>query len=329
MPRLLSAAKRRQANMSEAEIKDLFDAVLRSVAKALVGKDDVTELVFTALVAGGHVLIEDVPGTGKTTLVTALARSLDMSFSRIQFTPDVLPSDVTGYTVLDIKTGERSLVRGPIMNNMVLADEINRTSPKTQSALLEVMQEGQVTVDGQTLKVPQPFMVLATQNPVEHVGTYPLPEAQLDRFMMKISVGYPTREQETQILSSRRAGDPSETITPVAKADDVLTLRRARTQITCAPPVLEYIVQIAEATRRDERIALGISPRGSLALADAAAARAMLHGRSFVLPDDVQALAMPVLAHRIVTSVRNNPSKESSASLLRGIMRSLRVPAVS
>ncbi len=315
--------------MSEAEIKDLFDAVLRSVAKALVGKDDVTELVFTALVAGGHVLIEDVPGTGKTTLVTALARSLDMSFSRIQFTPDVLPSDVTGYTVLDIKTGERSLVRGPIMNNMVLADEINRTSPKTQSALLEVMQEGQVTVDGQTLKVPQPFMVLATQNPVEHVGTYPLPEAQLDRFMMKISVGYPTREQETQILSSRRAGDPSETITPVAKADDVLTLRRARTQITCAPPVLEYIVQIAEATRRDERIALGISPRGSLALADAAAARAMLHGRSFVLPDDVQALAMPVLAHRIVTSVRNNPSKESSASLLRGIMRSLRVPAVS
>jgi len=315
--------------MSEAEIKDLFDAVLRSVAKALVGKDDVTELVFTALVAGGHVLIEDVPGTGKTTLVTALARSLDMSFSRIQFTPDVLPSDVTGYTVLDIKTGERSLVRGPIMNNMVLADEINRTSPKTQSALLEVMQEGQVTVDGQTLKVPQPFMVLATQNPVEHVGTYPLPEAQLDRFMMKISVGYPTREQETQILSSRRAGDPSETITPVAKADDVLTLRRARTQITCAPPVLEYIVQIAEATRRDERIALGISPRGSLALADAAAARAMLRGRSFVLPDDVQALAMPVLAHRIVTSVRNNPSKESSASLLRGIMRSLRVPAVS
>lgn len=315
--------------MSEAEIKDLFDAVLRSVAKALVGKDDVTELVFTALVAGGHVLIEDVPGTGKTTLVTALARSLDMSFSRIQFTPDVLPSDVTGYTVLDIKTGERSLVRGPIMNNMVLADEINRTSPKTQSALLEVMQEGQVTVDGQTLKVPQPFMVLATQNPVEHVGTYPLPEAQLDRFMMKISVGYPTREQETQILSSRRAGDPSETITPVAKADDVLTLRRARTQIICAPPVLEYIVQIAEATRRDERIALGISPRGSLALADAAAARAMLHGRSFVLPDDVQALAMPVLAHRIVTSVRNNPSKESSASLLRGIMRSLRVPAVS
>ena len=315
--------------MSEAEIKDLFDAVLRSVAKALVGKDDVTELVFTALVAGGHVLIEDVPGTGKTTLVTALARSLDMSFSRIQFTPDVLPSDVTGYTVLDIKTGERSLVRGPIMNNMVLADEINRTSPKTQSALLEVMQEGQVTVDGQTLKVPQPFMVLATQNPVEHVGTYPLPEAQLDRFMMKISVGYPTREQETQILSSRRAGDPSETITPVAKADDVLTLRRARTQIICAPPVLEYIVQIAEATRRDERIALGISPRGSLALADAAAARAMLRGRSFVLPDDVQALAMPVLAHRIVTSVRNNPSKESSASLLRGIMRSLRVPAVS
>jgi len=315
--------------MSEAEIKDLFDAVLRSVAKALVGKDDVTELVFTALVAGGHALIEDVPGTGKTTLVTALARSLDMSFSRIQFTPDVLPSDVTGYTVLDIKTGERSLVRGPIMNNMVLADEINRTSPKTQSALLEVMQEGQVTVDGQTLKVPQPFMVLATQNPVEHVGTYPLPEAQLDRFMMKISVGYPTREQETQILSSRRAGDPSETITPVAKADDVLTLRRARTQIICAPPVLEYIVQIAEATRRDERIALGISPRGSLALADAAAARAMLRGRSFVLPDDVQALAMPVLAHRIVTSVRNNPSKESSASLLRGIMRSLRVPAVS
>lgn len=315
--------------MSEAEIKDLFDAVLRSVAKALVGKDDVTEPVFTALVAGGHVLIEDVPGTGKTTLVTALARSLDMSFSRIQFTPDVLPSDVTGYTVLDIKTGERSLVRGPIMNNMVLADEINRTSPKTQSALLEVMQEGQVTVDGQTLKVPQPFMVLATQNPVEHVGTYPLPEAQLDRFMMKISVGYPTREQETQILSSRRAGDPSETITPVAKADDVLTLRRARTQIICAPPVLEYIVQIAEATRRDERIALGISPRGSLALADAAAARAMLRGRSFVLPDDVQALAMPVLAHRIVTSVRNNPSKESSASLLRGIMRSLRVPAVS
>lgn len=316
-------------NMSkEAEIMAMLAKIRDNVAKVIVGKNDVIEKVLAALICGGHALIEDVPGVGKTTLVTALARSLNCSFQRIQFTPDVLPSDVTGYTSFNMKTGEREVNFGGVMSQIVLADEINRTSPKTQSSLLEVMQEGQVTIDGKTYPVPQPFMVLATQNPVEQVGTYPLPEAQLDRFLMKISVGYPDKNQEIEILSKNKGARPIDSVEPVASGDDILALREEHARIVCAEPVMEYIVLIAEATRKDDRIALGVSPRGSLALMNAAMANAMLRGRSFTLPDDVQTMIRSVLAHRLVLNARNNLTGETPSSILDAIVRSVKVPAV-
>lgn len=313
----------------EEEIMDLLTKIRDNIAKVIVGKNDVIEMVLAALVCGGHVLIEDVPGVGKTTLVTALARSLNCSFQRIQFTPDVLPSDVTGYVSFNIKTGEREVNPGAVMSQIVLADEINRTSPKTQSSLLEVMQERQVTIDGRTYPVPQPFMVLATQNPVEQVGTYPLPEAQLDRFLMRIPMGYPDRKQEIEILAKNKGLRPIETVEPVASGKDILSLREEHGRIICAEPVMEYIVLISEATRKDKRIALGVSPRGSLALMNAAMAHAMLRGRGFTLPDDVQAMVKPVLAHRLVLNAKSNLTGEAPESILDEIIRSIRVPAVT
>lgn len=313
----------------EEDIKKLLIKIRDNIAKVIVGKNDVIEMVLATLVCGGHILIEDVPGVGKTTLVTALARSLNCSFQRIQFTPDVLPSDVTGYTSFNVKTGEREVNFGAVMSQIVLADEINRTSPKTQSSLLEVMQEGQVTIDGRTYPVPQPFMVLATQNPVEQVGTYPLPEAQLDRFLMKISMGYPDRKQEIEILAKNKGLRPIETIEPVASGSDILALREEHGRVICTEPVMEYIVLISEATRKDKKIALGVSPRGSLALMNAAMAHAMLKGRSFTLPDDVQAMAKPVLAHRLVLNAKDILAGETPESILDEILRFIKVPAVT
>ena len=307
----------------------LVEKVKENISKVIVGKEEQTEQLLLALVCGGHVLIEDVPGLGKTTLVSALARSLNCTFSRIQFTSDLLPSDVTGYTAFNPKTGEREVCFGGLMAQIVLADEINRTSPKTQSSLLEAMQEGQLTIDGTTYPLPTPFIVLATQNPVEHTGTYPLPEAQLDRFFMLLSLGYPSHTEEIDILRRNMRSRPIETLEPVASAEDILALREERGKVLCADAVLDYIVQIAEATRRDERISLGVSPRGCIALTEAAMASALFAGRNYTLPDDVQKLALPVLAHRIVLDRRSGLRGENRRSVLSSINRELKVPAVS
>ena len=307
----------------------LVENVKKNIGKVIVGKEAQAEEMLLALVCGGHVLIEDVPGLGQTTLVTALARSLNCTYSRIQFTSDLLPSDVTGYTAFNPKTGEREVCFGGLMAQIVLADEINRTSPKTQSSLLEAMQEGQLTIDGTTYPLPTPFIVLATQNPVEHTGTYPLPEAQLDRFFMQISLGYPTHAEEIDILKRNMRARPIDELEPVASAEDILALREERKKVICADAVLDYIIQIAEATRKDERISLGISPRGCIALTEAAMANALFSGRDYTLPDDVQKLAVHVLAHRLVLDRRSGIRGESRSSILTSIIREIKVPAVS
>ena len=307
----------------------LVEKVKENISKVIVGKEKQTEELLLALVCGGHVLIEDVPGLGKTTLVTALARSLNCTYSRIQFTSDLLPSDVTGYTAFNPKTGEREVCFGGLMAQIVLADEINRTSPKTQSSLLEAMQESQLTIDGKTYPLPEPFIVLATQNPVEHTGTYPLPEAQLDRFFMQLSLGYPTHAEEVDNIRRNMREKPIDSLEPVATAEDVMALREERKKVMCADPVLDYIIQIAEATRKDERISLGVSPRGCIALTEAAMASALFAGRSYTLPDDVQRLALQVLAHRIVLDRRSGIRGETRSSILSSILREIKVPAVS
>ena len=307
----------------------LVENVKKNIGKVIVGKEAQAEEMLLALVCGGHVLIEDVPGLGKTTLVTALAKSLSCTYSRIQFTPDLLPSDVTGYTAFSPKTGEREVCFGGLMAQIVLADEINRTSPKTQSALLEAMQEAQLTIDGQTYPLPEPFMVLATQNPVEHTGTYPLPEAQLDRFFLQLSLGYPSHQEEIDVLKRNMRSRPVKELEPVASAEDIIALREQRKSIVCADPVLDYILRIAEATRKDERISLGVSPRGCIALMEAAMARAMFEGRDYTLPDDVQKLAVHVLAHRLVPDRRSGLRGETRGGILSSILREIKVPAVS
>lgn len=311
---------------SENEVLDLIAKIKENIARVMVGKEQAADMVLIALICGGHILIEDVPGLGKTTLVAALARTLDCSFRRIQFTPDVLPSDVTGFTSINLKTGEREVNFGAVMAQIVLADEINRTSPKTQSSLLEVMQEGQVTIDGVSYPVPQPFIVLATQNPVELIGTYPLPEAQLDRFLLKISLGYPQRDEELNILKRNKGFKPLDELKSVADAKDVLFLRDKHKEVLCTQPILEYIVSIVNATRNNEKVLLGVSPRGSLALMNAAMAHAMLQGRSYTIPDDVQFMAEPVVAHRLILHPQGSQKKETPETVLTGILRSIKVP---
>ena len=305
-----------------------LEDIRKNMAKAVVGKQEAIDLILTAMIAGGHVLLEDVPGLGKTTMVWALARSVDCTFSRIQFTPDVLPSDVTGYTMFNLKTGERETVPGGAMAQIVLADEINRTSPKTQSSLLEAMQENQVTIDGVSTPLPQPFMVLATQNPVELTGTYPLPEAQLDRFLMRIQMGYPSKSEELDILT-RYQKNERPALAPVASAQDVLALRAAHAQVRCQTAVLDYIVSLCAATRENELVALGVSPRGSLALMHASMAYAMLSGRDYVMPEDVQRLVQPVLAHRLVLTAQAGFKNVTAQKLLEDLVRTVPVPGVS
>jgi len=312
----------------DPKLQEKITLIKENMSKAVIGKEDVIELVLTAMIAGGHVLIEDVPGLGKTTLVSALAKSVDLSFSRIQFTPDVLPSDVTGYTMFDLKTGEKQLMPGGIMAQIVLADEINRTSPKTQSSLLEAMQENQVTIDGVSVKLPSPFMVLATQNPVDLTGTYPLPEAQLDRFLMRISMGYPSKAEEFDILSRYQKNERME-LAAVADAADVLALRRAHQNVKCSAAVMDYIVNLAQATRENELVELGVSPRGSLALMHAAMAYALICGRDYVIPDDVQYLLQPVLAHRIVLTAQAGFKNMTAKKLLEDLVHQVAVPKVS
>ncbi len=308
------------------EIEKTLQSIREVVARAVVGKGEAVDLILTALLCGGHVLIEDVPGVGKTTLVRALAAALGLSFRRIQFTPDLTPSDVTGFTLVDLRTGETRRVEGAVMRQLILADEINRTGPKTQSALLEVMQEGQVTVDGETVPVPRPFLVLATQNPLGLAGTYPLPEAQLDRFLLCVHMGYPAPGEEVRILDLARGGTRPEDLPAVTSAQEILEMQRRCREVKTAEAVKQYVVRIAEETRRDRNVSLGASPRASLMLLTASMAWALLHGRDYVLPDDVQRLAVPVLAHRIRLKAQAGYQQRSAEDVVRAIVGSLRVP---
>lgn len=310
------------------QVTQRFAQMLKqNVGHVIVGKENVVELMTIALLCRGHVLIEDVPGVGKTSLASALARSLDCSFKRIQFTPDVTPSDITGFSIANMKTGELEYRPGMIMSQIILADEINRTSPKTQSSLLEVMEEGQVSVDGVTYPVPQPFIVLATQNPVDFVGTYPLPEAQLDRFFMRVNIGYPSAEEETDILE-RYSGSarPIEELTPICASSDIIRLQQEVEKVYSARELRAYISNIAAASRRNSALQLGISTRAAIALLRAAQAYALLQGRDYVIPEDVQHMASPVLAHRLVLSPEARLHSATPERVLAGIMNSVPVP---
>lgn len=312
----------------DMQVTQRFAQLLKqNVGKVIVGKESAIELLMIAVLCRGHVLIEDVPGVGKTTLASALARSLDCSFKRIQFTPDITPSDITGFSIANFKTGELEYRPGMIMSQIVLADEINRTSPKTQSSLLEVMEEGQVSVDGATYAMPQPFIVLATQNPVDFVGTYPLPEAQLDRFFMRVSIGYPTAEEETDILERYTSGKkPMEELRPICTSSDILRLQQEVEGVHTSREVRAYISNIAAASRRNGALQLGVSTRAAISLLRASQACAILDGRDYVMPEDVQKMAEPVLAHRLVLSPEARMRNMTAERVLAGVMQSVQVP---
>jgi MoxR-like ATPase len=304
----------------------LLGRIASNVEMVIQGKAEVVELVLLCLVAEGHLLIEDVPGVGKTSLAKALARSIDVSFGRIQFTPDLLPSDVVGISVWDRQGNRFEFRPGPIFAGIVLGDEINRASPKTQSALLEAMAEEQVTVDGVTYPLRRPFMVIATQNPIEHEGTYPLPESQLDRFLMRVAVGYPAREAEIELLD-RHADTPAlADLGPVADAADLAALTHAASQVHVAPALKQYIVDLADASRRHPDLGLGMSPRATLSLLRAARARAVAAARPFATPDDVKALARPVLAHRLAASADARLRGVSTVDVLDELVDTVPVP---
>src|SRR5262245_28801896 len=307
-----------------------YEAVRRQVASILQGKPDAVRLALTGLFAGGHLLVEDVPGVGKTTLAKAIAGALDASWQRIQFTPDLLPSDITGTNVYDPRAGTFEFRPGPVFAHLVLADEINRASPKTQSALLEVMEERQVTVDGRAHPVPTPFCVVATQNPVDLEGTYRLPEAQLDRFLLRIEIGYPSHEAETGILTGRVAtgARTAATSQPVSTLEQVRWMREYTARVHVAAPVAGYIAAIAQATRRQPQLRLGASPRASLALLAAAQVWAAAEGRGYVTPDDVRAVAEPVLSHRLLVSAEAEIQGGRGTDILAEVLRTVPVPAL-
>jgi MoxR-like ATPase len=309
-----------------ATFSDYYDSVVDNVERVIQGKRDVIELVLLCLVSEGHLLLEDVPGVGKTNLAKSLATSLECSFGRVQFTPDLLPSDVVGITVWNRGDGSFDFRPGPVFNNVVLADEINRASPKTQAALLEAMAESQVTVDGVTYPLSRPFMVIATQNPIEHEGTYPLPESQLDRFLMRVSVGYPSPDAELEILDTHGDHDAYRDIGSVIGNEEVMGLSAAAKGVHVAPSLKAYLVDLAQATRRSAHLALGISPRATLALLRVTKARAASHGRAYVIPDDVKALASPVLAHRLLVTPEAQLQGMSPSDALDEVLRAVPVP---
>ncbi len=327
MQRLQTAAGETERAASAALKK--VDGLQAAVEQVIKGKSEAVRLAIVTLIAGGHLLVEDVPGVGKTTLAHALARALDCTFQRIQFTSDLLPSDVIGLSVFNQHTGVFDWKPGPIFANVVLADEINRTTPKTQSALLEAMAEGHVTVEGMTRPLPLPFIVVATQNPIEHHGTYPLPESQLDRFMLRLRIGYPGVEDEREILRDRERSNPLDELRAVMASEDILELQRQVSEVSVDDALVDYLMRIVTATRETEMLDLGVSPRGTLALFRAAQALALTEERTYCVPDDIKRLVLPVFAHRLLVSSRFSSSlrrSEEAEAVLSEIMKSVSVP---
>lgn len=309
-----------------SQVQLTAQALQHNIEKVIVGKASVIELLTVALLTPGHVLIEDVPGLAKTMLAKSLAKSLGCSFQRVQFTPDLLPSDITGVSIFNQKTHEFEYRPGPLMSQIILADEINRAGPRTQSALLEAMEERQITVDGITRSLPQPFLVAATQNPIELEGTFPLPEAQLDRFLLRVAIGYPEAEEEREVLRRFREADPLEELQPVITGAEVMSLSKACRQVYLSPAIETYILALVRATRNNSALALGASPRGSLALARTAQVLAAVRGRAFVIPDDVQLLSVPTLAHRLILSSQSRLHGKDVPAVLQSVIEQVPVP---
>ena len=306
-----------------------FHQIKSNMEKVIVGKSETIDLVLTALLAGGHILLEDIPGVGKTTLALALSKATSLNYQRLQFTPDVLPTDVTGFSVYDKKTDSFIYKPGAALCNLFLADEINRTSSKTQSALLEIMEEGSVTVDGVTRDVPQPFTVIATQNPIGYVGTQMLPESQLDRFMVCLSMGYPAARDEVNILKGKQGNNPLNSVNAVAGADDILAIRKAVEEVYTDDKIFAYIVALADATRKTEMLSLGISPRGTVAIATLARARAFMQGRDYVVPDDVTDIFIDAAEHRVSLSSKAKIGGYTAKTILNSILQQVKCPGIN
>ena len=303
--------------------------ILENLKKVIIGKDDVLENVLISLLAQGHLLIEDVPGVGKTTLVKALAKSIDLSYKRVQFTPDLMPSDIIGISIYDKNTGDFSFKKGPIFNQVFLADEINRTSPKTQSSLLQAMEEGEVSTEDDHFILEKPFMVLATQNPLEYQGTFPLPEAQLDRFLMRLSLGYPDKNHEIEILQNHKSIKNMNLVEAVVSKKDILQMQDMTDSIKVHEDIIHYIVNIANGTRNHNDLQLGISPRASIDLLRASKGRAFLEGRNYLIPDDVKKMVIPVLQHRVILSAEARIERKSSFDVLENILKAIFLPVIN
>ena len=303
-------------------------SILENIKKVIIGKDDVIEKVLIAVLARGHILIEDIPGVGKTTLAKALAKSMDLSYKRVQFTPDLMPSDILGINIYNKETGSFSFKKGPIFNHIFLADEINRTSPKTQSSLLQAMEEGEVSTEEGDYVLEKPFIVLATQNPIEYQGTFPLPEAQLDRFLIRLSIGYPDKSYEVDILKNHKSIKSMENIEPVVNKQDILNMQDEVEKVTAQDSIMEYIINIVNVTRNSEELQLGASPRASIDLLKAARAKAYISGRDYVIPDDVKEIAIPVLSHRLIMSPSSRIEGKSMEEVLNRLINKVFIPVI-